>query len=93
MMHLKRIARALRGRPSRPVGEKRVRGVSTDTRTLRPGDLFFALHGPTFDGHGFLEIETPHLTKAALSEIILDRVRELFAEGKRKVRRLSGGAS
>lgn len=29
-------------------------GVSTDTRTLSPGDLFVALKGPNFDGHGFV---------------------------------------
>ncbi len=29
-------------------------GVSTDTRTLRPGDLFVALKGEAFDGHAFL---------------------------------------
>jgi UDP-N-acetylmuramoyl-tripeptide--D-alanyl-D-alanine ligase len=29
-------------------------GVSTDTRTLRRGDLFVALVGPQFDGHGFV---------------------------------------
>jgi len=28
-------------------------GVSTDTRTLRPGDLFVALTGPNFDGDRF----------------------------------------
>lgn len=26
-------------------------GVSTDTRSLHPGELFFALRGPRFDGH------------------------------------------
>ncbi|MDR3153310.1 MAG: UDP-N-acetylmuramoyl-tripeptide--D-alanyl-D-alanine ligase [Deltaproteobacteria bacterium] len=30
-------------------------GVSTDTRTLAPGDLFVALSGPRFDGESFLE--------------------------------------
>jgi UDP-N-acetylmuramoyl-tripeptide--D-alanyl-D-alanine ligase len=30
-------------------------GVSTDTRQLQPGSLFFALQGPNFDGHGFVE--------------------------------------
>lgn len=30
------------------------RGVSTDTRTLEPGDLFVALRGPNFDGHRFI---------------------------------------
>jgi UDP-N-acetylmuramoyl-tripeptide--D-alanyl-D-alanine ligase len=29
----------------------RVDGVSIDTRTLRPGDLFFAIKGETHDGH------------------------------------------
>jgi UDP-N-acetylmuramoyl-tripeptide--D-alanyl-D-alanine ligase len=31
-----------------------VTGVSTDTRTLRPGDLFVALPGPRADGHDFI---------------------------------------
>ena len=30
-------------------------GVSTDTRTLTPGALYFALSGDNFDGHQFLE--------------------------------------
>jgi UDP-N-acetylmuramoyl-tripeptide--D-alanyl-D-alanine ligase len=30
-------------------------GVSTDTRQLQPGSLFFALQGPNFDGHKFIE--------------------------------------
>jgi UDP-N-acetylmuramoyl-tripeptide--D-alanyl-D-alanine ligase len=29
-------------------------GVSTDTRTLQPGELFVALRGPNFDGHDYL---------------------------------------
>lgn len=32
----------------------RFTGVSTDTRTLKAGDLFIALHGEHFDGHRFL---------------------------------------
>jgi UDP-N-acetylmuramoyl-tripeptide--D-alanyl-D-alanine ligase len=31
-----------------------VRGVSTDSRTLRPGDLFVALRGTSYDGHAFV---------------------------------------
>ena len=30
------------------------RGISTDTRTLRPGNLFIALQGENFDGHDYL---------------------------------------
>ena len=32
-----------------------ISGVSTDTRTLKPGDLFVALVGPNFDGHHFID--------------------------------------
>ena len=31
-----------------------VTGVSVDTRTLRKGDLFFALAGERFDGHQYV---------------------------------------
>lgn len=37
-------------RSPRPV----ITGVSTDTRTLHPGDLFIALPGPRADGHDFI---------------------------------------
>lgn len=36
-------------------GSELVQGVSTDTRTLQPGDLFIALRGEQFDAHEFLE--------------------------------------
>lgn len=36
-------------------GEIRVTGVSTDTRTLQPGDLFVALSGESYDGNRFVE--------------------------------------
>ena len=29
--------------------------VSTDTRTMKPGSLFFAIRGKNFDGHEFIE--------------------------------------
>ena len=31
-----------------------VRGVSTDSRTIAPGELFVALAGPNFDGHAWV---------------------------------------
>lgn len=35
--------------------ETAVTGVSTDTRSLKPGDLFIALRGDRFDGHDYVE--------------------------------------
>ena len=42
-------------------------GVSTDTRTLQPGELFFALSGPNFNGN---EFATQALDKGAAAVII-----------------------
>jgi len=42
--------KALGAYPDRPIGR-----IWTDTRTLEPGDVFFALRGEHFDGHNFLE--------------------------------------
>ncbi|MDH4069569.1 MAG: UDP-N-acetylmuramoyl-tripeptide--D-alanyl-D-alanine ligase [Ignavibacteria bacterium] len=33
---------------------KKLKGVSTDTRSLRPGEVFFAIRGDRYDGHDFL---------------------------------------
>lgn len=39
-----------------PAGESdaEVRGYSIDSRTVRPGELFFAIRGPRHDGHEFV---------------------------------------
>ena len=53
MMALSEAAAVLDARMSG--AEVRFGGVSTDSRTLRAGDLFVALRGERFDGHGFLK--------------------------------------
>jgi len=53
---LTKISEIIQGSAVTPFGPEIVAtGVSTDTRTLKTGDLFFALTGPNFDGHKFLE--------------------------------------
>ena len=53
MMRLSEAASVLGARVTG--GELTFTGVSTDTRTLKAGDLFVALRGERFDGHGFLD--------------------------------------
>ncbi|MDQ7843201.1 MAG: UDP-N-acetylmuramoyl-tripeptide--D-alanyl-D-alanine ligase [Armatimonadota bacterium] len=51
------IVQVTGGRVVDPLGDGRraaVTGISTDTRTLRPGDLFVALKGPRADGAEFI---------------------------------------
>lgn len=37
------------------IGTATATGYSIDSRTIQPGDLFFAIHGERFDGHDFVE--------------------------------------
>jgi len=47
-------------------GELRVAGVSIDSRTVAPGELFVAIKGPRFDGHDFLVEATARAAAAAM---------------------------
>jgi len=52
---IEEVARALGvAAPPRLDPLARLAGVSIDSRTLRPGELFFAIHGPRHDGHSFV---------------------------------------
>jgi UDP-N-acetylmuramoyl-tripeptide--D-alanyl-D-alanine ligase len=50
-----------------PAIDLEVSGYSIDTRTLEPGDLFFALRGETHDGHEFVEAA---FEKGAISAVV-----------------------
>ena len=54
---------ATRGKSTRPW---QASGVSIDSRSTAPGDLFLALAGPRFDGHDFLADATARGASAAL---------------------------
>jgi len=53
MFTVKEIAEATGGRVSGSM-ERQVSGVSTDSRTTTPGQLFIPLRGERFDGHDYL---------------------------------------
>jgi UDP-N-acetylmuramoyl-tripeptide--D-alanyl-D-alanine ligase len=46
-------------------------GVSIDTRTLRSGELFFAIRGPVHDGHSFI----PNALSGGASGVVAERGR------------------
>ncbi len=50
-------------------GDAVIGGVATDSRLLRPGELFVALKGPRFDGHAFVaDAAAKHAAAALLSQ-------------------------
>jgi UDP-N-acetylmuramoyl-tripeptide--D-alanyl-D-alanine ligase len=49
------ILTATGGELLRPEGPRQCAGVSTDTRRLRPQEIFVALRGQNHDGHAFVE--------------------------------------
>lgn len=62
-------AEATRGRATRPFNAS---GVSIDTRSLSPGDLFVALRGENNDGHDHLAKAASAGASAAIVDIIPD---------------------
>ena len=52
-------------------------GVSTDTRTLRPGDLYVALRGERYDGHDFVAQARSAGAVAAMVDMQASAVAEL----------------
>lgn len=52
---LAKIIQPLNSRKGDDWGKQKVTGISTDTRTLKEGEVFIALRGENFDGHHFVE--------------------------------------
>jgi len=70
MMALWSAAEAAAATGGRPVGDWMADGVSIDSRTLAPRDLFVALVGPNFDGHAFV---VDALKKGAAAALVAKR--------------------
>jgi len=60
-------------------GDVTVTGWSTDTRTIAPGDLFFALSGPNFDGSAFIGEAFARGAVAAIKDDALCSLQKLAA--------------
>ena len=101
-MTLRELAAALASRRISGAGGTRATGVSIDSRSLRPGDLFVAIRGARFDGHRFVADAVARGAAAAVVSdaaalgtppapgiVVADTLRALQALARR-VRRDSG---
>jgi UDP-N-acetylmuramoyl-tripeptide--D-alanyl-D-alanine ligase len=58
---------------NRPFG-----GISTDTRSIRDGELFFALQGPNFDAHEYVhEASANGAAGAVVSKVVRDDIAQI----------------
>lgn len=60
-------------------------GISTDTRTLRSGELFFALQGPNFDGGDYLgTAQAIGAAGAVVSRLVDENISQIKVHDTRK---------
>jgi len=56
-------------------------GISTDTRSIRDGELFFALQGPNFDGHDYIaKARASGAEGAVVSSIVADDIAQITVD-------------
>ncbi len=77
VLNIRQIAQATGGFLSPADVDLVVTGVSIDTRTLKPGELFIALRGKRLDGHQYIESA---LTKGAVA-VMVEKGRESEHKG------------
>lgn len=73
---IREISGAIGARCTGP-SDQPVTGVSTDTRTIAPGNVFFALRGERFDGHKFVG----DAVKAGASVVVVESLEDRSAAG------------
>ncbi|MEH6469761.1 MAG: UDP-N-acetylmuramoyl-tripeptide--D-alanyl-D-alanine ligase [Halopseudomonas sp.] len=65
-------------------GEASIKGVCSDTRSLKAGDLFVALSGPNFDGNQFVEqARSAGAVAAIVTELQPDELPQLVVKDSR----------
>ena len=75
-------------------GDISITEISTDSRTIQPGDLFVPLKGDNFDGHNYIDMALEKGAAAALCARLPEMIREdktylLVSDTKRALRDLA----
>jgi len=78
---LKQVAQPILATPGAKLDPlARLAGVSIDSRTVRPGELFFAIHGPRHDGHDHVASALEH---GALAAVVAEKRAGQFPDALR----------
>ncbi len=61
--------------------DRQFEGISTDTRSMRDGELFFALQGPNFDGHDYVgKAKANGAAGAVVSSLVEDDIAQIAVD-------------
>jgi len=61
--------------------DRQFAGISTDTRSIRDGELFFALQGPNFDGHDHVgKAKASGAAGAVVSSLVEDDIAQITVD-------------
>jgi len=77
---LEEVKHAIRAEARTVLRRQMITGVSTDSRRVRPGEMFVALRGERFDGHAFVEAALG----AGASAVLVERNVPLTAEERQR---------
>lgn len=69
---LTKLLGAIECKETSHLNDTEIRGISTDSRTVKEGDIFVAVKGHTMDGHDFLE----QAVRNGASALVVDRMYE-----------------
>lgn len=65
--------------------DRQFHGVSTDTRSIRDGELFFALQGPNFDGHEYVSrAKANGAAGAVVSRLVDDDIAQITVDDAKR---------
>lgn len=78
MFKVKEILEGTRGRLLQGSLDSAFRSISTDTRTIKPKELFLAIKGDNFNGHSFLK---KAIEKKAAGAIVSENRRNAYPKG------------
>jgi len=78
-MHIEALLEGISYQTENDIKDVLISGIVSDSRNVRPGDLFIAVSGQTFDGHNYIQEAIDNDCAAVLIEsgrpVPLDRIR------------------
>ena len=81
-IEISNVLKAINGELLLGNSESRITGISTDSRSIKEGELFFALEGGNYDGHKFVDQAISNGAAGAVISSNKEAVYSLLSEFK-----------